>query len=252
MIGRVGRGRDQAKLGRMKLADEEIKGIGEHISKHYRRLSNLFKRNIVLSRSSTFSLSMIGLEHLLTGCEIRDDRNVQKRDMDRVYLSTLAEKHHSMHGSAQKRLGGDGLDRWEFFEALIRIARLKFFDTGMEPNTYESFKRLFHDHLRHAYYIDPDEFRKEHLYTAECESVLSVHLHNLRTVFNHYCSISSSAFGRIMKLEEFHTMIEESKIVDRGKLSHDQAAICFVESNFTVIDEVRAEKARLLDVDERR
>ncbi|GMH97406.1 hypothetical protein TrVE_jg7677 [Triparma verrucosa] len=232
----------KAKFGRMKIPEDQIKEIGLLISKHYRRFINLYKRNVALARSSTFSLSMISFEHFLTSVEILDGL-VKKRDIDRIFISTMAEKTHSQLDTGSPKSPRrttralNGLDRWEFFEALVRVAQLKY-GYGKADTTSAAFKKLFMDHIRYALYVDPDDFRKEHLYTAECEGVMAVHCHNLHTIFNHYCSTSSS-FGRLMNIEEFHQMIEESKLVDKRRISHDQAAVCFVESKFTNVDELK-------------
>ena len=37
--------------------------------------------------------------------------------------------------------------RFEFYEALVRIAGAKFKDTGIEPNYLESFKRLIKENI---------------------------------------------------------------------------------------------------------
>ncbi|GMH98859.1 hypothetical protein TrLO_g14199 [Triparma laevis f. longispina] len=240
----------KAKFGRMKISEPQIKDIGLLISKHYRRFINLYKRNVVLARSATFSLSMIGFEQFLTSCDILAGL-VKKRDIDRIFISTMAEKTHSQLDTGSPKNprrsihAVNGLDRWEFFEALVRVAQLKYGYGNMEE-TFAAFKRLFLEHLRYALYVDPDDFRKEHLYTSECEGVLAIHNHNLHTIFNHYCSISSSAFGRLMKIEEFHQMVEESKLVDNGKISHDQASVCFMESKFTNADELKNNRHTML------
>mmetsp|Transcript_7995 Transcript_7995/g.16124 ORF Transcript_7995/g.16124 Transcript_7995/m.16124 type:complete len:1418 (-) Transcript_7995:13-4266(-) len=230
------------KLAKMRLSSQDIEALGDFISKHYRRLCTLYKRNVILHQNKTFALSMIVFEQFLSSCDIADGDVVKKRDIDRIFISTTSEKAKS------KLHQQNGLERFEFVEALIRCAKLKFLDSkakkqGSEAargNVSEAFHSLFSDHLKFCYYVDPDVFRKEHFYLSECERILTVHVHNIRTIFNQYALISGGSRGRLMSIQEFHVFIDHSGLAERGALTHDEAAICFVEAKFTTPDEIKS------------
>ena len=224
------------KLAKMRLSEEDIQSLGEFLSKHYRRVSILYKRNVVLHQNKTFNLSMIAFEQFLSSCDITDGIAVKKRDIDRIFISTTAEK-----AKAHQQVG---LERFEFVEALVRVARLKFLDFknakgGNVANVADAFHLLFSDHLKFCYCIDPDEFRKEHLYCSDCERVLTVHVHNIRTIFNQYALINGGSKGRFMSVEEFHMFLDHSMLVEKNLITHDEGAICFVESKFITPDELK-------------
>ncbi len=232
----------RVKLLRMKIDEVDVDQVGQEIGAHYRRLCNLFKNCCVLGRNSSWVVNMICFEQFLSSCGISDGEIVKKRDIDRIFISTTAEKNIGGVGGVGGNMRSSlvqqsGLDRVEFIEALVRIARLKFLENGHCDTVAEAFNILFHDHIRHARYVDPDEFRKAHFYVSETEDVLGIHVHNLRVIFGQYCSISSSIFGRLMNIEEFHTFLDDTKLCEKKLLTHDQAASCFVNSKFISIDE---------------
>jgi len=56
--------------------------------KHYRRLTFMYSRFIMMNRNGTFTLGMIFLELLLKSCDVEDGVVVKKRDIDRIYIAT--------------------------------------------------------------------------------------------------------------------------------------------------------------------
>jgi len=183
---------------------------------------------------------MIAFEQFLTQCDISDNVTVKKRDIDRVFISTTAEKHGEGKREKRSTVVSSGLDRDEWIEALIRVAKLKFVDTKVVSSTTEAFDLLFSHHLKFAFYVDPDEFRKDTLYSVETEDILSVHLTNLKTIYNQYCSVNHSQFGRLLNLDELHQMMDDSGLTEKGKISHDQAAESFVMAKFLSVDEKKS------------
>lgn len=216
----------RAKLTKMKVTDADVELLGDSVMRHIRQIYILFKRNVVLNRSSSMNMTMLSFEHCLTFCNISDDGVVKKRDIDRVFISTTADKENRM----------SGLERGEFVEALLRIARLKYMETRKTNSIVEAFGMLYHDHLGRHNLPSSDEFRKLNLYSWETESVLAAHIQNFRTIFNHYCA-TSNTFGRCMTLAEFHSFVDDTQLTKSRKITHDEAAVCFAMSKFTSIDE---------------
>ncbi|GMI39158.1 hypothetical protein TrCOL_g10432 [Triparma columacea] len=225
------------KLVKMKMSEEDIQNLGGFLSKHYRKICILYKRNVVLHQNKTFNLSMIAFEQFLSSCDITDRVAVKKRDIDRIFISTTAEKVKA-HQQA-------GLERFEFVEALVRVAILKFLDSqkglrGDVATVANAFRLLFSDHLKFCFCVDPDDFRKEHFYSSECERILTVHVHNIRTIFNQYALINGGSKGRFMSIEEFHMFLDHSMLIEKNLITHNDASICFVESKFLIPDELKS------------
>jgi len=176
---------------------------------------------------------MIALGQLLDSCEIIDGVVLKKRDVDRAYIATTSSSG-----------GIGGLRRFEFLEALVRVSRIKFLDTEEVETVDEGLEVLIEDYIvRMGHYVDPDDFRKTHLYCKETEDILKVHNHNLYVIFNYY-STQQNQFGRIMTLEDYHKMFDD--IMGNGSeerlaelITHDQVATCFVESKFAGVDDSR-------------
>ena len=186
------------KLEKMRLGMYEIEQIRGLLLLHFRRLSFMFRRFIVLNRNATFTLSMINLELLLASCDVEDGVIVKKRDIDRIYIATSATSG-----------GIGGLQRFEFLEALVRVSKLKFVDTKEVDTADEALELLIEDYItRVGYFVDPDDFRKTHLYCKETEDLLAVHGANLKAIFNYYSSMQNQ-FGRVMSIGEFHTMMDD-------------------------------------------
>jgi hypothetical protein len=137
------------KLERMRILPEDINLLGELIGMNYKMLCVLFKTHIVSSRSNSFVLPMIAFEQFLTKCDISDNVAVKKRDIDRIFISTTADKHKdSQAGGKRKTIQSTGLDRCEWVEALVRVARLKYQESKIVDTTSNAFACLWDDHLK--------------------------------------------------------------------------------------------------------
>lgn len=76
--------------------------------------------------------------------------------------------------------------RFEFYEALVRIAAAKFKDTGIEEFYIDSFKRLLKENIIPNAGVDIDQWskwRENFLWTLEINDILEANLDNLKKLF---------------------------------------------------------------------
>lgn len=76
-----------------------------------------------------------------------------------------------------------GLNRGEFIESLIRIAKAKYLETGQSKTLIDAFERLI-EHVRvHWGDSQPQTTRKKVFWTVDVNDLLGVNLDNLKKVF---------------------------------------------------------------------
>lgn len=78
------------------------------------------------------------------------------------------------------------LNRYEFFEILLRIATEKFKRPGISDKYSTAFKKLLNDHI-YKYYepiMPVSDWRYKELWTLEVEDVLRLNLVGCQRLFN--------------------------------------------------------------------
>ena len=82
---------------------------------------------------------------------------------------------------------GNSLCRYEFFEVLVRLAQLKYKDTGLAKTFSEGLEMLIQENLIKNANPDPwNQFRQEDLWTLEVVDVFDANLENLKKVYQNY------------------------------------------------------------------
>lgn len=232
------------KLERMRISKEVQAELLEFVRRHYRTFHILYKGTIALS-NNVLTLKNSSFSTLLRECDVIDGDAIKKRDIDRLFICTTVDKSSGMGKRITQRQAG--LERYEFIEVLIRVAMLKYIAGPKDTCTAsEAFRRLYSEHLKYSFYPDPEDFRKEHLYSRETETVLLAHCQNLRNIFNQYCSTTRGALGRLLRIDEFHSFFEDTGLAAKGTVSFTEAALCFFQSKFTVTDECKTDEHGLL------
>ena len=133
---------------------------------------------------------------------------------------------------------GKALDRFEFAEALIRVAQKAFVDTKSQRNfrrrnprnqtggssgeTNSDGKDVFTqseavEHLlinfvdKHADRSSGNEFRKKYLYISGVDSILRHNMHLLKSVYHHYAAMFSHGSGRkTLTFKEWDALIKNA------------------------------------------
>ncbi|KDO22121.1 hypothetical protein SPRG_10940 [Saprolegnia parasitica CBS 223.65] len=191
---------DRSRIGKVVKREKQQQHLQALAKAHYRDLIEIYhyyaSQTLPRSLSETihgFSLHQRAFIQFCTDCEVYDAAFCKPVDVDRVFYEVNA--HLSELGFVATGVS-KGLARYEFLEALVRIARLRF---GHVPGRRQqaavgldigaSFQALLMHHvLPFALRSPGDSFRSKVLYTKGTEDVLECYLPTLRAVFEAYAT----------------------------------------------------------------
>ncbi|EQC42539.1 hypothetical protein SDRG_00270 [Saprolegnia diclina VS20] len=190
---------DRSRIGRVVKREKQQLQLRALATAHYREIIEIYHfyaaQTLPRSLSETihgFSLHQRAFIQFCTDCQVYDAAFCKPVDVDRVFYEVNA--HLSELGFVATGVT-KGLARYEFLEALVRIARLRF---GHVPGRHkqavgldigESFQALLIHHILPFAQRSPgDSFRAKMLYTKATEDVLECYLPTLRAVFDAYAT----------------------------------------------------------------
>lgn len=172
-------------------------------------------------------------------------------DLDNIFISTNVEDAtRGAPSREQKALNSANLDkalmRFEFLQAIVRLAIAKYLKGGGIKDASEAVEKLLeHDfgllpaEARH----DPEEFRTARLYMRDTHNILSKHEKNLRGIFEFYSlgddQEGKTSAGRRLSLQEWECFMHDCHLYDSPHFTRNEAALCFVWSQPFVTDEVK-------------
>ena len=99
---------------------------------------------------------------------------------DTIFKATNYEVEDSLHND------DNALNRYEFFEILVRIAKVRFLESDQEINISQALSRLLNSHIlpmRHKL-ISWQQWRDEELWCQEVSDVLEVNARGIKKLFD--------------------------------------------------------------------
>jgi hypothetical protein len=113
--------------------------------------------------------------------QVRDDR-LKTADIDRCFIATNVEIEEN---DANDDLA---LCRFEFFEIVVRLSKVKFLDSKLEPSLSSAVRRMMKQHVQmfNPVPFGVDWFERT-LATPEVNELLRVNLDGLTKCFQHAC-----------------------------------------------------------------
>ena len=185
-----------------------------------------------------------GLEYMtfIRDCELADEESASHAlsHLDTIFIACNVEDtvNISKDQAAANALNQDrALMRFEYIEALVRIAVAKYVKPGHMSDLSDALNALLETDLRgrvpREALHDPDAFRRSRLYTRATHEVILAHAKPLHTLFEHYAAgkdeYGTSGRAVLMDLDEWEALLGEASILD-DDFSKRQAALCFVWS----------------------
>ena len=116
------------------------------------------------------------------------DKDFNLSTSDRLFIASTVklEKEVANKGSLsdEKTMVINDMLRFEFIELLVRIAKLKYIDTGIHERYYNALEELFETDLRnyeqHMHPLSETYWRRGELYTLEINDCLHANLEGLK------------------------------------------------------------------------
>ena len=190
---------------------------------------------------------------LLRDLEISDpsSKGCKPADLENIFISTNVEDAtRGAPSQAQKALNSANLDkalmRFEFLQAIVRLAIAKYLKGGVVHDASEAVEKLLGEDFellppeaRH----DPEEFREARLYRRDTHNAFAAHEKNLRGIFEFYSlgddQAGATSAGRRLSLQEWECCMTDCHLYDSPHFTRNEAALCFIWSQPFVTDEVK-------------
>lgn len=126
------------------------------------------------------NISWIDFSNFCEKCKIYD-KNVLLATIDRIFIATNVEIEKNDDNPDK------ALQRFEFYEILVRVAQFKFKDPGICPTYAEGLTKLLNENIFPNALPDRwQEFRDEELWTMDVNDILEANLDGLKKVYSFY------------------------------------------------------------------
>ena len=168
------------KVGRfIKHDPEALQEVNNVLLKYYAPIRDEFFLQAAEPLSYP-SIDWLAFTNNVDKWQILDRANLLMSDVDRIFIATNVELEE------QEANDDRSLCRFEFYEILVRLAKLKFYEKGACKTIAEAVEKLIVDHvlphskLVHGY----REWREEYLWTCEVDDLFKANLTNLRAIYD--------------------------------------------------------------------
>mmetsp|Transcript_30988 Transcript_30988/g.41096 ORF Transcript_30988/g.41096 Transcript_30988/m.41096 type:complete len:227 (+) Transcript_30988:1741-2421(+) len=106
-------------------------------------------------------------------CQICD-KQIQQKDVDRFFMASIGKNPMGQY-------------RYQFLEALMRVADCKFYQAGVAKNHAEALQMLIEENcLPYGPLDEWQEFRETHWWKWENHRILTCNMFNLKKVYNSF------------------------------------------------------------------
>jgi len=254
--------REDKKWGLKRDAHAITTAVYQCVHDHYGIMVSAFNFYCILGAGGEFSMQLNEYASFLNDSQIPDasSKACKTSDLDTIFIAANFEANKK---SAEAKINdSNSLYRFEFIEALIRIAFAKYGNgecpagcrpAGTPVEALEFLCTLNMDpNLPPEAQVDSNEFRTKRLYFEEVDDVLKADLPLLKTLYSRY-RLKPPGGGRrpkLMKLQHFETMMNDLALVDE-QMTIREVQLSYVWSRMLVFDEltdvVRTESITFVD-----
>lgn len=201
---------------------------------------------------------MIDFTNLCNSWKIVNKRDLSIKDIDILFFAVNFEEVGG--GAADLEDNPDKeLCRYEFFEIIVRMAKLKFENQKLGLTVAQATQKLITDYIS-KYSLEQEwhGMRSRDIWTLEVHDVLEANQSGIQQFYAWWIKKKSSKHGRkLMHLDDMHEQmamipkLSQQTIKEETKLSEVQTTLCFANSKYLQTDEMcDAEKLMLIKFDE--
>ena len=182
---------------------------------------------ITSSQSSYPQITALDVSGLAARSRIVEP-NFGMQNIDRMFIAAIFQMPDQLKFS----FVGNALVRFEFWEILVRIANLKYRETGVTQSFSEALSMLIEERL--IPYAQSgfswQQFRTRHLWTMEVNDLFEANLENLKKVYSKFQSPSK----KHMTLEDAINLCQNKADL---QLSEKDIVFCFGMSKMPIVSE---------------
>ena len=132
------------------------------------------------SKSNFPSVTLLDFTNFADQCKIFD-KYVNLSTIDRLFIATNVEIIANDENPDKE------LCRFELFEILLRLANVKYRESGICPNFEKALEKILKENVFAHYKIHSwQEFRDKELWTADVNDVLEANLEGLKKVYAYF------------------------------------------------------------------
>jgi calmodulin len=203
------------------------------LTEHFVTIFDTFKKYAADEpQHGYFMMSWNSYSKWCNDMKILDKRNVRIRDIDQIFVKVNVQTR----GAEQNHQ--KALQRFEFLEAIVRLALMRYRTLKTEP---EKLKTFLEKHLvAHADQSwSSENFRREFVYTEDVHKVLYKRIIGLKKIYKENSATAGPTedYIELMTLKEFLKLMGSVDIVSKADYSYRKAVDAYIQSQMMTLDE---------------
>lgn len=246
---------DYTKIKKVIKDEDDLESCKKVIRKHFRSCSEAFMWYCAQSADfSPFALGLNAFTLLMQDCQIPEPRPspCETGHLDTIFIAAnvAAQKDPNDPYSNRANLeenNDNSLTRFELMEVFVRVAQIKYVQPGKAETYTQGLTMVMEQNVApFARRIDPEPFRKEHLYQQTTACILEQHIDALQWVFEEFSAKRHGSKGKVlMEVRELCGVLgglgagKGSAMSDPQELSNTDIHHIFVASRMVVADEMK-------------
>ena len=159
-------------------------------------------------------------------CKILDGHYILLATLDLLLVTTCYSNNEYIN-SAEK-----DMQRYEFIEMIVRLANMRYKETGQVTTTVEGIERVLYDLIYpHAKKNDGENFRRYFVYNVKTNEILKKNENLLRRIYETF----THAKKRWIVMPECQSYVRKMGL----NVSENMVGAIYAESMMTIIDTIR-------------
>ncbi|GMH40714.1 hypothetical protein BSKO_08618 [Bryopsis sp. KO-2023] len=225
--------------------DDEIEEVRQILFENNRLLRQTFVYYSSFTpgydSDSIFQMTLKPTIKFAQECRISDIKSRSITPVDLVSIFVCAN-HEEMEGTTEALNNSQqALVRFEFYEILVRLATAKYIYSGKMNDSSDAVSRLVEmciaPHLPAVARHNPDDFRRNRLYTQQMDQLVVIHLPLLEAFFNIYKAKNKTKYFWV---EHWLSFLKVNQMFGRyANINKQEAKLIFEWSQMLVVDELR-------------
>eukprot|EP00803_Ostreobium_quekettii_P006066 evm.model.scf_440.5 EVM.evm.TU.scf_440.5 scf_440:34312-38159(-) len=221
-----------------------LKEVHDELKKHYDVFYSAFVYYAATGGGDPYHMTLNSFTAFLDDCQIPDpdSQAIKRSDCDTIFIvANFVMDKKSKENAVNNE---QALMRFEFMEALVRIAIAKFLKGGQAEEIPEALELLIKNclvpNLPLPATIKSNDFRTKRLYNEEVDTLFKKHTVLLKALYSRY-RLKPPGGGlrpKAVKIDGWLQLAEDARLVD-AQFTLQDAQLCFLWSRMVVQDEVK-------------